>query len=123
MWWQIIWIILVTAFVSLLAYYVIRLMGGARMHGRAASARNLRIIEVISVGAGATVQLVRAGTAYLVIGVSRVGITALGSLTADEITEIEQASPVGAPFAKILERFMPRNGENEAESGTNEAAD
>jgi flagellar protein FliO/FliZ len=87
MWWQILWIILVTAFVSLLAYYLIRIMGGGARWKNGAT-RNLRIIEAISVGTGASVQLVKAGSAYLVIGVSRTGITALGTLTADEVTEV-----------------------------------
>jgi flagellar protein FliO/FliZ len=124
MWLQFIWVALVTAFVALLAYYLLRMMSsGVRWRGGTGNQRNLRLIEAISVGAGATVQLVKAGTVYLVIGVSRMGITALGTLTSDEITEIEQAAAPGVPFAKIMERFMPRSGENEAESGLNETSD
>ena len=98
-----------TVFVALLAYYVLRLMGGARARqfGRV-SGRNLQLIDSISVGVGTSIQIVKAGDKYLVISVSKERVTLLTEVENLELAEEIETNfdPSQVPFGTVLARFM-----------------
>ena len=99
-----------TIFVSLLAYYVLKLMGGARARqfGRVISGRNLQLIDSISVGVGTSIQIVRAGKKYLVISVNKERVTLLTEIEDLEFAEEGEQNfdPAQIPFGTVLARFM-----------------
>ena len=105
--WGIVRAILVTAFVALLAYYSVKMMGLARGR-RGLGNGNLNVVESIMVGQQSMVQLVRAGEKYLVIGVTRERVTLLAEL--DEISEPEEPE---VPFSSILNRFIQPKDESD----------
>ena len=97
-----------TVFVALLAYYVLKLMGGARARQFRRTSGNLQIIDSISVGVGMTVQIVKAGDKYIVISVTKEGITMLteiGSLEFEDESE-QGIDPSQVPFGSVLSKFM-----------------
>ena len=99
-----------TVFVSLLAYYVLKLMGGARARQFSrASGRNLQLIDSISVGVGTSIQIIKAGEKYLVISVNKESVTLLTEVEnlEDPAEEGEQNfDPSQIPFGTVLARFM-----------------
>ena len=98
-----------TIFVSLLAYYVLRLMGGARVRQFGRTRGNLQLIDSISVGVGTSIQIVKAGEKYLVISVTKERVTLLTELEdlEDLAQEGEQAFDASqVPFGTILARFL-----------------
>ena len=98
-----------TVFVSLLAYYVLKLMGGARARQFSrASGKNLQLIDSISVGVGTSIQIVKAGEKYLVISVNKERVTLLTEVEDLEFAEEGEPSfdPSQIPFGTVLARFM-----------------
>ena len=107
--WPLLRMFLMLAFVLILAYYVTRLI--ARSKSRARDGLNLNLVESISVGAGAMVQLVRCGEKYLVVGITKENVNLLAVFSRDEISENE-LEPVSVPFEKVLARFTQKKGDD-----------
>ena len=98
-----------------LAYFSIRIMGRARTTGR--SNKNIRLIEAMGVGPQVSLQLIKAGDKYFLIGVSRGSITLLGEVSADSINT-EDKTINDMPFEKYFTRFLPKKkNDDENESG------
>lgn len=79
--------------------------------------RNMTIIEAISVGPQKTLQIVRVGKTYMVVGVSRDRITLVREMDASELNIPEGESSV--PFGSILEKIVRRQkgGQSHTEIG------
>jgi len=104
-----------TVLVAILAWYVTRRMAGAGKLGKKSG--NLSIIDSVNLGGQATVQLIKAGEKYLVIGVTKEHVTLLGEV--DEVTEPEAPnfSHLNTPFGKVLSRFVkPQNTQGDDDS-------
>ena len=97
-----------TIFVALLAYYVLRLMGGARARQFRRTSGNLQLIDSVSVGVGTTIQIVKAGEKYLVIAVNKERVTLLTEVSELEFAEesVSNFDPSQVPFGTVLARFM-----------------
>jgi len=111
-------IVLATAGVALLAYYVTKMLALSR--GRAGRIRggNLQVVESIATGAQSMIQLIKAGDKYLVVGITKERVTLLAELSKEEVSEPEaQEFPV-VPFNKVLSRFLPqaKDGQREEDS-------
>jgi flagellar biosynthetic protein FliO len=101
---QLAWVLVALVLVSLLAYFLLRFVGGARYAGKG---RNLKALEGLSVGHNNTLQLISAGNKYILIGVSRTGITTIAEIDADSIIEHESGNIV--PFEKHLAKIFNKN--------------
>ena len=112
---QILYIIGVTAVIGLLAYWTIRMMAYNK-RGGGRGGKNLGVIEGISVGTTSTVQLIRAGEKYLVIGVTKEKVTLLVELDESEVN-VPEALNMPIPFEKVIGRFI------KGEQGSNEGSD
>ena len=112
--WVIARVIGATIFVSLLAYYVLKLMGGARARQYKRSSGNLQLIDSISIGIGSSIQIVKAGEKYLVISVTKERVTLLTEVENLELSEeTENFDPSKLPFGKILQKFLkPKDGDS-----------
>ena len=97
-----------TIFVSLLAYYVLKLMGGARARQFRRASGNLQLIDSISVGVGTSIQIIKVGEKFLVISVTKERVTLLTEVEDLElIEEGEQNFDLShIPFGTVLAKFM-----------------
>jgi len=104
---QLIRIILAFAVVLLLAYYATRFLGAS---GRLSRARkpNLRVLEAITISQQNSVQLVRAGSKHLLLGVSKERVTLLAELDETEldVSQYAQTAAPVPPFEKVLGKLM-----------------
>jgi flagellar protein FliO/FliZ len=92
-------------------YYISKLQQGRKRNS------NLQIIEAISVGPQKTIQIIKTGNKYIVVGVTKGKIEHLITLSEDEITINNDSFGQGnIPFKQIFEKY--KKGEN-GDSGEN----
>ena len=98
-------VVLVVVFVAVvaLAYFSLRLMGRAK--NSRGFGGNIKVIEAAGLGFQNTVQLVKAGDKYFLIGVSRTGITLIGEVDEASLNLHKPAAPQ-VPFENILSKFF-----------------
>ena len=107
---QIFYIVLLVVFVALLAYYSTKLLASARGGRFGGAKRNLELLESIGVGTQSTVQIVRAGEKFWLIGVTKEQVTMLAELDREQLVMREtQALLPGGAFDNILKRFINRD--------------
>jgi len=104
--WQLFVFVVATVFVLFLAYYSLRLLGGARNLRKSG---NLSIIEAANVGFQNNIALVRAGEQYFLVGVSRGRVTLIGEVDSASIKEPSGLSPSGIPFENHLKKIFKRD--------------
>ncbi|MCL2617576.1 MAG: flagellar biosynthetic protein FliO [Defluviitaleaceae bacterium] len=99
---------LVFAFVIGLAVLSTKWIAGARY--RRGAGGNLHLIESIAVGQQTYLQLVRAGDKYIVIGVSRTGVSFVCEVAGEQVTLPEHRNigegVVPERFEKYLQSFI-----------------
>jgi|GEM_PF-787650 len=93
-----------------LAYICLRLVGRFR-GGNIKQDRNLKMVEALGVGVQSTIQLIKVGDKFFLIGVSRGNITMLGEVDADSIKTEAKNLPY-VPFDKVLAKFIPKKKED-----------
>ena len=113
---QLIGVLLIFVFVLLITYLTTKWMGGfQKAHS---NHKNLQIIETIHVGNNKIVEIVQAGTKYLVIAVGKDEVHLLAELSEAELTEVP-VSDSGAMlssdsfqdiFSKVKEKFPKKQG-------------
>ena len=105
-----------TIFVALLAYYVTRLMAGARLRkSRSRGKGTLQLIESINITRESGVHLVKAADKYMVVGVTKENVNLLAELSEEDLPEIPEstADQANVPFGKLLSRFINKQGNND----------
>lgn len=86
------------------AYYASRSIG--KIQTGKGKEGNLTIVEVMSVGPQKTIQIVRTGNKYMVIGVTKDHITFIRELTAEDLSlSEEEGSKV---FSKVLDKMVQK---------------
>ena len=113
--WQLTVLFGATIFVLLLAYYSIRLLGGARNVRRNG---NISVVEAAGVGFQNNVALVRAGEQYFLIGVSRGRVTLIGEVDAESVNDgaagLNQSQTL--PFESHLRKIFKKDTENDVDA-------
>lgn len=108
---QFFYILLLVAFVGLLAYYSTKLLASARFR-RGGGRHNLELIESAVVGAQTAVQIIHAGGRYFLIGVTKETITLLAELDESQIIQPEARKKLMENgFDKVLQRFLHKETE------------
>lgn len=97
-------IVLLVAAVGALAYFTTKLIGRGKI---GSSGRNLQVIETIGVGPQSFIQILRVGTQYVLVGVTRGQITKLSELDSSQLTLPEPGQSVG--FESFLSRFQKKD--------------
>ena len=106
---QFFYIILVFAAIILMAYFATKWIAGARMGGKRGGAGNIKLIESYAVNMQASLQIIRVGRKYLLIGVTKDRFNYLTELSEDDLNISAQTAQV-LPFENILKRYMPSIG-------------
>jgi len=114
--WNFFVLVLVFAIIVALAYFSIRLMGRAK--NTRGFGGNIKVIEAAGLGFQNTVQLVKAGDKYFLIGVSRTGITLIGEVDEAGLNLGKQDAPQ-MPFESVLSRFSKKEKAQETEEEEN----
>ena len=113
---QLVGVLLIFVFVLLITYLTTRWMGGfQKAHS---NNKNLHIIETISVGNNKFVEIVQAGTKYLVVAVGKDEVQFLAELSEEELKEVpalnNSSTPSSESFQDILnkvrEKFPKKQG-------------
>lgn len=101
---QVIFLFVLFAIIIAAAYYVTYYV--AKLQQKSKDHNNLQIIEAISVGPGKSIQIVRVGNEYVVIGVTKGNIQLLQTLGPDDISEHSNKNSQGViPFKQILNKY------------------
>ena len=104
---QFFYIVLVFAAVALLAFYATKAVASAKRGSVRTNKRNLHVVESIGAGMQSTIQLVKVGERYFLIGVTKERVALLAEI---EGSQIELPKMPSAPFEGILKRFQSRDG-------------
>lgn len=102
------------------AYYVSRILGSAQM--KRSKGQNMTVIEVLPVGQQKTLQLVRVGKEYLIIGVTRDRITFVQSIDASGIDLAESKENI-VPFSSFLNKLIHKEDHKEDDNSLGEELD
>lgn len=113
---QLVGVLLIFVFVLLITYLTTRWMGGfQKAHS---NNKNLHIIETISVGNNKFVEIVQAGTKYLVVAVGKDEVEFLAELSEAELKEVpalnnsttSSAESFQDILSKVKEKFPKKQG-------------
>lgn len=108
---QFITVLILFVFVLAVTYVTTRWIANYQK-GKAAGS-NLEIIEAMRVSNNKYLQIVRAGSKYLIIGVGKDEIHMLGELSEDELVVLKNKSSEGIDFGSILDKFKKQSGKND----------
>ena len=88
-----------------LAYYTTKKLNKAKM---GSSGKNLCILESLSLGMNGSMQLVKVGERFVLIGVTKEKISFLTDVDANDVT-IDKPRSVKAPFDKYFSSFFNKS--------------
>jgi len=94
------------------AYIATKFLGNFQMNK--GNGNNLKIIEVMPVGPQKTLQLIRIGSEYMVIGVSKDHITFVQSV---EESKLEFSEDQKVPFSAYMKKFATKHHESNNKLG------
>ena len=111
---QVIFLFVLFAIIIAAAYYVTYYV--AKLQQKTKVNNNLQIIEAISVGQGKSIQIVRVGNKYVVIGVTKGTIQLLQTLGPDDISyDIGKNKQSVISFKEILNKYKMGKPEDTGE--------
>jgi len=92
--------------ILVLAYYSTKLVAAAKFSKR--GSHNVQIVESVHVGFQSSIQLVKAGSKYFLIGVSKERVTFLTQVDEDGLS-FDDAADIknNIPFEKYLNKLLP----------------
>ena len=98
-------VLVVFIVIMYLAYRASKLVGGSRFGGK--KGKNIDLVESRAVGINSGVQLIKVGTGYFLIGVTRDKITLLSEIDKEtlDVAEEEQSGhgmPLSSAFGKVF---------------------
>lgn len=103
---QFISLIVVFVFIIVAAYFATRWLGtaGAKQYQN----RNIRIIEGCRVGQNKTIQIVKVGKKYFVLGIGKDEVTCLGEVDEEDLTITEEEIKPLPDFKEILAKVKEK---------------
>jgi flagellar protein FliO/FliZ len=108
--------VIILFFVILWAAYIsTRYLGNLQMNK--SKGNNLKIIEVIPVGPQKTLQLIRIGSEYMVIGVSKDHITFVQSVDESKLVFSENNKEAVIPFSAYMKKFISKHHDSNNKIG------
>lgn len=114
--WRVIILFVLFAVIIVGAYYATYFI--AKVQQGTKRNNNMRIIEAISVGQNKSLQLVRLGDKYVVIGVTKTQITSIITLEEDELElAVQSDSKNNFSFKSVLEKIRHKEEKVELDRG------
>ncbi|PKM49854.1 MAG: hypothetical protein CVV02_14015 [Firmicutes bacterium HGW-Firmicutes-7] len=112
---QVIYILILCIVVFVGAYYTSRILGNYQFKKTKLS--NLKVVEVIGVGPQKTIQLIKVGNDYVLIGVTKDRITFMKEVYADHIdlSIIQNAPSDPLPFSHHMDKFLNKKSSKKKE--------
>lgn len=112
---QIVYILILCIVIFVGAYYTSRILGNYQMKNGKLS--NLKIVEVISVGPQKTIQLVKVGNDYILIGVTKDRIIFMKEVYADHIDAsiIQSNFKDPLPFSHHMDKLLKKKSSKKNE--------
>lgn len=109
---QFITVLFIFLFVLVITYYTTRWIAGFQKEKM--TGKNVEIIETLKISQNKYVQILRTGEKYIVIAISKDGVTMLTEVEAEKIILPETNSAVAQlDFKAILEKAKKRAKKNE----------
>ncbi len=104
---QLLTVLFIFVFVLFLTYWTTRLAGSYKKQQMVG--KNIQVMETVGISASKYLQIVKIGSRYFVIGVSKDTITYLCEINEDEL-DFSKSSKTGESFQSILEK-LKKNGQ------------
>ncbi len=105
---QIAYVLVLCILIFVGAYYTSRFI--ANLQNTTSKASNMKILEAISLGPQKTLQLIKIGKEYILIGVSKDTVTFVKEISEEKLDkELFESKGINDGFAKHLENFMKKN--------------
>ncbi len=93
---------LIFIFVIILAYYLTKVVAHKRM--QVLNSKNIKVLEMVSLGVGVSIGIVKVGTKHMLVSVSKEKITLLTELDGEDLTfdDISSMPNFQEQFKKLL---------------------
>ncbi len=112
---QIAYVLVLCILIFVGAYYTSRFI--ANLQNTTSKASNMKILEAISLGPQKTLQLIKIGKEYILIGVSKDTVTFVKEISEEKLDkELFESKGINDGFAKHLENFMKKNKTENSEN-------
>lgn len=109
---QLLTVLLIFIFVLVLTYWTTRLAGNYKRQQM--SGKNIQVMETVSISASKYLQIIKIGSKYFVIGVSKDTITYLCEINEEEL-DFSNNNRAGESFKSILEKLKKSGQVNGSE--------
>ncbi len=109
---QLLTVLLILIFVLVLTYWTTRLAGNYKKQQM--SGKNIQVMETVSISASKYLQIIKVGSKYFVIGVSKDTITYLCEINEEEL-DFSNNNGAGESFKSILEKLKKSGQVNGSE--------
>lgn len=109
---QLLTVLLIFIFVLVLTYWTTRLAGNYKRQQM--SGKNIQVMETVSISASKYLQIIKIGSKYFVIGVSKDTITYLCEINEEEL-DFSNNNGAGESFKSILEKLKKSRQVNDSE--------
>ncbi len=109
---QLLTVLLIFIFVLVLTYWTTRLAGNYKKQQM--SGKNIQVMETVSISASKYLQIIKVGSKYFVIGVSKDTITYLCEINEEEL-DFSNNNGAGDSFKSILEKLKKSGQVNGSE--------
>ncbi|MCL2463180.1 MAG: flagellar biosynthetic protein FliO [Defluviitaleaceae bacterium] len=104
----VLWIAVVFVFVLAMAYFFTKWFASAKTGALRGRRANIRLVESMGVGMQSYVQIVKVGKKYVLVGVTKGGVSMLAELDPADL-ELARENPANIlPFEKILRQYFPK---------------
>lgn len=104
--WQLVGVIILFLFILGATYLTTKIVGGVKLNQIKNS--NFHVIETYRITQNKYLQLVKVGTRYLVLGISKDNVNFITELTEDEILNLDQMGKSKVNFSDIMSKLTNR---------------
>ncbi len=109
---QLFYSILIFAFVLCLAYYITKVVGTKRM--QVLNTKNMRIIEMISLGVGVSLAIVEVGGRHLLVSISKERVSLVAELDKETLIFNEKGNS-NYNFSEQFKKLLNKGKDNDDE--------
>lgn len=109
---QLLTVLLIFIFVLVLTYWTTRFAGNYKKQQM--TGRNIQVMETVGISASKYLQIIKIGSKYFVIGISKDTITYLCEINGEEL-DFSNSSGAGESFKSILEKLKKSGQVNDSE--------